>query len=350
MIKKQILGHTYYECSACGNEIAAGSEFCSSCGHFVSYTTDPHFTEANNGRPIYPFQFNLETVKKSKEGALHYLKGDWLNFELSDSEKELYYALMPILRTERFLCYFFKLLNYKFYEQKGAVGDKETLLKYFSEGLTKILRDNMQILIHPDASPSDLVKTSYEWLPQFDNFGNDLNFFKDAVLDKLNFSRELREIAGISSTANVYQMTELHTLLQNFMVIAAGHAYQRLRDEIENENFFGLEVIEIRGTEHILLYQTPYGMLHYNSHIAKFDTKDRPAERLRLLFEIGVQKLESQKLHQMLDCHSIIAFNNKIFVQNRFNDDNLSSYISNKNNLPFLTLLQADLQVNYQLL
>src|SRR5690606_30451886 len=141
-----------------------------------------------------PFQFNLETVKKSKEGALHYLKGDWLNFELSDSEKELYFALLPILRTERFLCYFFKLLNYKFYEQKGEVGDKQILLKYFSEGITKILRDKMHILINPIADAHAEVRTSYEWLPQFNNFGTDLNFFKDAILDKLNFSLELREI------------------------------------------------------------------------------------------------------------------------------------------------------------
>src|SRR5690606_17209004 len=147
--------------------------------------------------------------------------------------------------------------------------------------------------------------------------------------DKLNFSLELREIVGISSTENVYQMKELQPLIQNFIIIAAGHAFQRIRDEINNENFFGVEVIEIGGTEHMLLYQTPSGMLHYHSHISKFEPTERPAERNRLLGKIGVQKLESQKLHHMLDCHSIIALNNKIFVQNKFHDDNLSSYISN---------------------
>lgn len=350
MIKKQFLDKTFYECSECGLQVLENSDCCRLCGRFFTQNSVSSSDKWAFDSIPKPVEFNLETLNKSKEGSVYFLKDDWLNMEISVQEKELYYALMPVLRTERFLSYFFKLLNYKLYEEKGKVADKEILLKYFTEGLTRILKDKMKVLLSNEVNPYDEVPTSYEWLPQFNNFGTDLNFFKDAILDKLNFSPELREMIGISPSVNVYQMNEMHLLVQNFMIIAAGHAFQRIRDEINNENYFGIEVIVNQSGKHLLLYQTPAGMLHYNTHFSKFESELRPAERSRMFAEIGLQKLESKKLHSMLDCHSVIAFRNEVYVQHKFTDDNLSSYISNKNNLPFLKSLQADLQVNFQLL
>ena len=100
-------------------------------------------------------------------------------------------------------------------------------------------------------------------------------------------------------------------------MIAYSQATQRIEDEINNENYLGIELFMNGVNEELIVYLTPKGMIEAPEIFMKIDKDNRVTEWTKffnkLFNQIGIQMLDLEELKKQHNTSAILAFNNNLY-------------------------------------
>ncbi len=340
-------GLEQYECSKCGASCTYGDDYCQTCGRWFQYPDEQ--TSVRSDIDNHRILFSHQVVNKDSNDNHFAISNDWLNFEMTAEEKNFAFKLLKKVRPDSFFYYFFGLIYLQNYKSSVLPLILKSILTDFQEGLVKLLKENVMILVDSRVSPDREFVPKFQWKRQFDNFGKDLQFFIDAAKDVINYNPDRYFIFGVQPGGNPYSSPNVNLFVQNLMLISASLAFQRLHDEIDNEEYFGIEIFHVDNEEELILYLTPHGLVERLSGTSVLSKpKENFDEIITLLNDIGIQKINVPVLNTNYKANSFIVFNNKLYYQYLEHDENISEYIATRNNVSFLTALFRDGQINFR--
>lgn len=287
-----------------------------------------------------------ELVLKEKIENIFYLKNDWLNLNFDINKKKAIFKYFPIFKTDMYFYYIFRLILINEYEQKGiAPLSKNDAFNKFIECCGKILKEKCAVLIPEYDNSYNEITISFPWTTNYQNYSNEVDLLKNSVLNIVNHKKEIKNLLGINESENPYFSELSVQYFQNLMFIGYNIAKKRVYDELENKNFFGLEVVDYSDEKELIFYLTPFGMLNLNKLFEK-NNDEIVAYFYDNIKEFNASKVNNEQLKKDYNTKTIIFFNNNIYIHKNFTDLDFNSYMNKRLNRFSLNLLYHESQLN----
>ena len=291
-------------------------------------------------------------ISKTKKENYYLLDENSIKLDFDNEYKNQLYKQIPLLRIESYFNYIIRLIFQEDYLKKGLTIDKSNLLNLYYQTSAKILKDNASIILDSSINPYEEFQTSFEWEEHHLYYGKELELIVKTILDVINYNDELQQILDISKDENSYFSQKAHQFVQSLIMIAYSQATQRIEDEINNDNFLGIELLKNEDNEELIVYLTPKGMMEVPEIFKSVDNERRVTEWNKILNQlfnqIGIQILDLKELKKQYDTSVILAHNNKLYYHyTQFNLD-YNEFILKRINRPHLNSLLVETQANYK--
>lgn len=332
MIRKDNFGYDKFECSTCGTEVLEFADCCQKCGkQFIGESKIPKF------------------IEKVKKETYFLIEGKGIKLDLDEEYKFQIFKQIKLLRIESYFNYIIRLIFQEDYLKKNLTVDKAKLLNLYYETSTKILKDNASIILDNSINPYDDYQTSFYWEEHHLYYGKQLGLIIKTILDIINFDREIKLLLNISENENPYNSSKAHQFIQNLIIIAYSQATQRIENEINNENYLGIEILKNNNNEEeLIVYLTPIGMMSVPEYFTNIDNEDKIPKFIKLLNQIGIQKIENEEIKQKYDSSIILAFDNKLYVHYKQYNLSYNSFFNKRINRPHINSIILETQANYR--
>lgn len=288
-------------------------------------------------------------ILKKKQDNYYCLEGDWCQLDLPNNQKKYFYDLFPKFRIDAFFNGVYNLIiKYKF-QNKGLVYSRKEVLNYYYLVCQKYLKDIAFIFYDPFEDISD--STLPDWENYFVNYGKELKAIIDTFLDVLNYDSDLKISLNIDENENVYTSQKAHTFLQSLVIASFHLAKKRIEDEFNNQNFFGVEILNTNqdnGKKELVLYMTPLGMEQkFEEHFRGMDKELHSVEFNKILSSLNIKKVKNNSLKELCDSNFICYFEDgEIYHTYKQNNLSLNDFFTKRVNKGALMSLLVEFQAN----
>lgn len=339
MIRKNHFGYEIFECSNCETQVNEIDEYCQICGRqFNSF--QENFDNEKEKIPKF--------IKKQKNENNFIFDEDAIKLDLEPRYKKLLINQIKLLRIESYFNYIIRLIFQEDYLKKNLQIEKVTLLSLYYETANKILKDNASIILDSSINSYEEIYTSFNWEEHHLYYGKQLGLIVNTVLDIINHDKEIKQIIGLNENENPYNSQKARQFVQNLIVIGYSQATQRIEDEINNENYFGIEIIKNKNDEELIIYLTPKGMLEAPQFFSKIEKENRIDEFNKMLNKIGIQRIENNELKKQYETSTILVFNNKMYYHYKQFNLSYNDFFNKRINRPHFNSILLETQANYK--
>ena len=287
-------------------------------------------------------------IHKIKKENYYLFDESSIKFDFENEYKNQLYNQISLLRIESYFNYIIRLIFQEDYLKKGLMIDKPSLLNLYYQTSTKILKDNASIILDNSISPYEEIQTSFEWKEHHLYYGKELELIVKTILNIINYNKELQQILDISENENLYFSAKAHQFVQCLIMVAYSQATQRIEDEINNENFLGVELLKNNTNEELIVYLTPQGMMEAPEFFTNIDNERKIAEWNKIFNQVGIQRLDLEELKKQHNSSVILAHNNKLYCHYKQFDLSYNDFINKRINRPHLSSILMESQANYK--
>jgi len=296
-------------------------------------------------------QSNLKTefIKKTKSNQYTTFEGDWINFRLSEEYKEILYKYIPIYRVESFFYNLFSYILKKDYSQDFFRNTRDGLLYIFQLTSEKILYDEASIVFDESFIKDEQFRVNFEWDDRIQLYSNHFQYIIDDILSLINSDKEnnIKKIIGVNNGENPYFSPNAHMFAQQLVSVAYSIATNRIIDNIDNENYFGLEIMNYNNKTDLIIFLTPLGMFEYSQLYQNSNPEQRKIEFVNQINKIGLQMIDSEELRTNLETSALITFQNNIYKHYRTFEMSASEYLSRRTNKHYIKSVFVETQANF---
>ncbi len=290
----------------------------------------------------------LEIFKKHKD-VYYFFDKSSIKINLSEEYKHQLLKQIKALRIESYFNYIIRLIYQEDYKKKGLKVEVSELFELYNETVSKILKDNARIILDSSINPYEELYTSFGWEAHHSNYGKELELIIDTILNVINYDKEIKRVLGLSENENPYNSMKAHQFVQALITIGYSQATQRIKDEIDNDNYLGIEFIKDKEDEELLIYLTPKGMVEVSELFNNIDEKDREQYFTKLLNYIGIQKIKNNHLENLCKTSDILVFNNKIYCHYKQINLSYNNFFNKRINKQHMYSIILETQSNYKL-
>lgn len=291
-----------------------------------------------------------DLINKELINGVYYLKNNWVNLNISQSlEIELIKSLY-FFRPETYFNYLFAFVYHYEYGEKGkTIIDKNVVFEIFLEASKKILKEECAVISPIKEGTCNQVDLSFFRRDRFINFISEIKFYKSTVLDYVNDTPATQISLGIEPDENPYHSEKSIQFFQNMMFIGYSIAVQRIRDELYNESYFGVEIIDFKKQTDLLIYLTPEGMIK-GKKLYEMSKEEKIKIYNDFLSRKNIKRIESKYLQKELFSPIILNFENNLFYHYQQSEPYSNDFISKKINKQHISSLFTESQANYLML
>lgn len=338
MKKISYFGYDKFECSNCGNEVDELENYCQICGRrFYSL----ELVNLKNRVPKF--------IHKEKKENYYLFLNNGIEIDVDLEYKKQLFKYIKLLRIESYFNYIYRLLYQEDYLKNNVKVEREELLFFYYEYATKILKDVASIILDETIDPYDEYKTSFEWKIHHQNYSIELKYIINAVLDTINYNKELRKTIGVADNENPYYSEKSHLFVNYLITIAYSHATQRIVDDLNSTNYLGIEIFEDKDDEdELIIYLTPKGIMEVATLMNNTVKEDRADIFMQILNKIGVQGVENKELKEYYNAPGLLVFNNKMYRHYKQYDSSYSDYFIKRINRPYMNSIILETQANFR--
>jgi len=287
-------------------------------------------------------------TKKQTNGAF-LLENDWINIDKSVEYKKILYKYTPVYRIESFFCNLFSYILKKDYSSDFFRKYREGLLFRFQMVSEKILFDEASILFNESFIKENNFDIKFEWDERYQLYGKHFKYIIDDILSLVNYDKEnkIKKFIEIDENENPFFSQNANFFVQQLAIIGYSLATNRILDNFDNDNYFGLEIMDYNENSDLIIHLTPLGMMECLDRFTKLNPEQRKVEFEKQLNKIGVQIIDNKGLKSLLQTSVILAFNNDVFKHYKTNEISASQSLSGRTNREHISSVVVETQSNY---
>lgn len=288
-------------------------------------------------------------IRKKKINQIHTFEDDWINLDLSKEYKEILFHYIPIYRVES---YFYNLFSYILkndYSKDIFRTNREGLLYKFQTTCEKILYEEANIIFDEELLKNDLFLVNFEWDDRFKLYSKHFKYIVDDILSLINYDTEnkIKKAIGVDINENPYNSANAQMFAQHFAILGYSIATNRIIDNLDNDNYFGLELMNYNDKTDLIIHTTPLGMFEMSQIFDNITPEQRVSVFENYIKEIGLQIIDSPNLFKTLETPILIYLDNKIFKHYKNNELSASISLRGRTNNHYIKSVVAESQANF---
>jgi len=296
-------------------------------------------------------KLNLKTdfIKKKKINQNYIFEGNWINLDLSKEYKEILFKYIPIYRIESFFYNLFSYILKKNYSKDFFRINRDGLFYDFQMATEKILYDEASIIFDESFLKDENFIVNFEWDNRFKLYSKHFKYIVDDILSLINYDTEnnIKKFIGVDKDENPYLSTNAHMFAQQLAIIGYSIATNRIIDNLDNDNYFGLELMNYNDKTDLIIHLTPLGMLECIELFDDLNQEQRRIEFENQIHKIGLKMIDSLELKATLQTSALITLNDNIFKHYKTDEVSASESLSGRTNNHFIKSVVVETQTNF---
>ncbi|UPQ78689.1 hypothetical protein M0M57_13810 [Flavobacterium azooxidireducens] len=286
-----------------------------------------------------------DLINKQKTDFGYQFKKNWLNLSLSENVKKNIFEVLPIIKPEMYFYYTYRLIVIEEFEKKNITIERKKIYEKFLELNSKILKEKCSILLSENDKPENSTHISFTWTNVYENYSKEVELLKDSVFNLINYKKNIRENLNIDENENPYFSQKSVQFFQNIMFIGFNIAHQRILCEADNENNFGIELVELNNQDELIIYPNPILMESLTEYLelSKEDIINFCNENFE---KLGISKISNERLKKDLETSYLISFKGELYYLKKYFDFDFNTYMNKRINKPIFSSLLFETQAN----
>lgn len=288
---------------------------------------------------------HIPEIPKLFRSGVYVYDYNWIDMiDTSNEYKIQIKKCIEFCQPDMYFNYLYRfIIRYDFNEHGIAFPDKNQVNKSYLEAALKILKERCSVILSEEET-----EYSFEWKTPHRNYSKEMESYKTTVFNYINYHPDIYPIIGINKNENPYLSNGSAFFFQNVMFVSFLIAYNRIQSEIDNNEFFGLEIVPYSDRDILNIYLTPNGMYNLD-FIYSWDKNQLILYFNTFIKKLGFNRITEQDQLSKFGTSILFEKDGKSFYHSKFPSyDYSNTFITKKLDRPHLSSIILESQASYK--